>query len=66
MCIRVGRSATKAVVCARTIKFVTIEMPLIEIEVTAVCQTKIGSAGKHQWEIGVAMTVAVGHAATKK
>ena len=39
---------------------------LIEVEMAAVLQTEVRAAGEHQREVGVAMTVAVGHATAEE
>ena len=56
----------KAIVFPGIVELVTLEVPLIEIEVTAVLQSEVGSAGKDQRKIGVAVTVSVGHSAAKE
>ncbi len=38
----------------------------IEVDVTAVLQAEVRAAGEHQRKVGIAMTVAVGHAAAEQ
>jgi len=39
---------------------------LVEVEMLTVLQTKVRATGEHQREVGVAMTVTLGHAAAEE
>ena len=39
---------------------------LVEVEMTSVLQAEVRAAGEHQWEVGIAVAVAVAHAASEE
>ena len=51
---------------ARLLQLVPREMALIEVQMTAMLQPQIRSTGQHQRQVGIAMTVAITHAAAKQ
>ena len=66
MGIGIERAAADSVMIARFVEGVTVEVTLIEIEVTSVFYSKSGSACQDEWEVGITMAVPIGHAASKK
>ena len=50
----------------RFVELIALEMPLIEVKMAAVSEAEIGAAGQHEWQVGIAVTVPVGHAASKQ
>ena len=39
---------------------------LVEVEMTSVLQAEVRAAGEHQWEVGIAVAVAIAHAAAEE
>ena len=66
MGIGIERAAADAVMIARFVEGVSIEVTLIEIEVTSVFYSESGPACQYEWEVGVTVAVPIGHAASKK
>ena len=66
MGVRVRGAAAERVVLAGLVELVALEVALVEVEMAAVLQAEVRAAGEHQREVGVAVAVAVGHAAAEE
>ena len=64
--VRVCGAAAESVVLTGLVESVAAEVPLIEVDMAAVLQAKVRTAGEHQRQVGVAVAVAVRHAAAKE
>ena len=66
MGIGVGRTSAEAIVMARIVEFVAIKVTLVEIEVATMPDAEARSTSEDQRQVGVAVTVPVGHAAAEQ
>ena len=64
--VRVCGAAAEPVVFAGFVELVAAEVALVEVEVASVLQAKLRATSKHERQVGIAMAVAVGHAAAEE
>ena len=66
MGIGIERAAADSVMISRFVEGVTVEVTLIEIEVTSVFYSESGPACQDEWEVGITVAVPIGHSTSKK
>ena len=64
--IGINRAAADPIMIPGVIEGVAVKVTLVEIKVASVPQAEVRTTGEHQRQVGVAVAVTIGHAASEE
>ena len=66
MSVVVCGTTAEAIVLSGVVELVAVKVALIEIDMATMLESTGGSPSKDEWQVGVAVAVAISHAAAKQ